>query len=630
MTWPRTFRSPSANRKTLRYPHTWSTFGAVVLLGFEAALLAHSASVHSPTHLELFHLPAGVSHLRLHRFDLYRVSPPLIQMVAALPAEWAGFEADWKSYSTDAHRRAEYMVGLDCMYCNDTQIVWLVTLGRWACIPFVLLGGWVCFVWARRLYNPTSGLVALSLWCFCPYVLGHGSLLTPDAHAAALGIAAAYLFWRWLTNPTWKRALVAGIVLGLAELAKFTLLVFYPLGLGLWLVYRASNRADRSRKRLATDAAMMLAMAVLSVLIINLGYEFEGSFRPLGDYQFQSLALTGAASREEVPASGGNRFSGTPPASLPVPLPANFVQGIDTQKKDFEAGSHSYLRGSWQKHGWWYFHPYALGVKLPLGTWFLILLAGTLALFRVVHRASWRDEMLLVMPAVAVLVLLCSQPGIGMHSRYAFPLLPFVFIWTARVGTALGPKRSALGAAVVLGLAASIGSSLYQYPHSLGYFNELIGSREGYRHLAKSDCSWSQDLLFLKRWMDEHPEAQSWQMALSGPFDPRLVGIALAPPPVAPREQDLLGTVPVAELGPVPGWYAVDVCFLLGGDPLSAADGKGSWKTPSETPGYDLSYFLRFAPVASAGYSIRIYHISLEEANRVRRELGLPEIAANS
>jgi hypothetical protein len=27
-----------------------------------------------------------------------------------------------------------------------------------------------------------------------------------------------------------------------------------------------------------------------------------------------------------------------------------------------------------------------------------------------------------------------------------------------------------------------------------------------------------------------------------------------------------------------------------------------------------------------AGYSIYIYHISLDEANRVRRELGLPEL----
>jgi hypothetical protein len=37
-------------------------------------------------------------------------------------------------------------------------------------------------------------------------------------------------------------------------------------------------------------------------------------------------------------------------------------------------------------------------------------------------------------------------------------------------------------------------------------------------------------------------------------------------------------------------------------------------------------YFLRFEPVAMAGYSIYIYHITPDEANRVRRELGLSEL----
>jgi hypothetical protein len=36
------------------------------------------------------------------------------------------------------------------------------------------------------------------------------------------------------------------------------------------------------------------------------------------------------------------------------------------------------------------------------------------------------------------------------------------------------------------------------------------------------------------------------------------------------------------------------------------------------------TYFKNFEPVARAGYSIYIYHITPEEANRVRRAMGLP------
>ncbi|MCX7428749.1 MAG: hypothetical protein NTW96_24375 [Planctomycetia bacterium] len=37
-------------------------------------------------------------------------------------------------------------------------------------------------------------------------------------------------------------------------------------------------------------------------------------------------------------------------------------------------------------------------------------------------------------------------------------------------------------------------------------------------------------------------------------------------------------------------------------------------------------WFVDFEPVGSAGYSIYIYHITLDDANRMRRELGLPEL----
>jgi hypothetical protein len=63
-----------------------------------------------------------------------------------------------------------------------------------------------------------------------------------------------------------------------------------------------------------------------------------------------------------------------------------------------------------------------------------------------------------------------------------------------------------------------------------------------------------------------------------------------------------------------PGWYAVDVNLLhrTNSPPKSIQDGLGE--------------FVHDEPVAMAGYSIYIYHITLEDANRVRRKLGLPPL----
>lgn len=67
----------------------------------------------------------------------------------------------------------------------------------------------------------------------------------------------------------------------------------------------------------------------------------------------------------------------------------------------------------------------------------------------------------------------------------------------------------------------------------------------------------------------------------------------------------------VAHMGAaLPGWYAVSVNEVF-------------WRSRQ------YRYFLRFEPVAMAGYSIYIYHITVDDANRVRREVGLPEVGEN-
>lgn len=62
---------------------------ALLLLLMHAGLLAWSIPRHSPTIDEMGHLAAGLSHWEFGRFDLYRVNPPLVRMVAALPLMWA-------------------------------------------------------------------------------------------------------------------------------------------------------------------------------------------------------------------------------------------------------------------------------------------------------------------------------------------------------------------------------------------------------------------------------------------------------------------------------------------------------------------------------------------------------------
>lgn len=512
-------------------------------------------------------------------------------------------------------------VGQDFLKANGPRSLWFFTVARWACIPFSLLGGYICFRFGCELYGTESGFLALILWCFCPYILGHASLITPDVPAAAMGITAYYMFWRWLRLATLRNAIVMGVFLGLAELTKTTLLVFYPLWLVTWFVYGLSDCRSKTVGMWFRELAMLLGAFFVSVAAINLGYGFEGSFTPLGEFQFHSALFSGISPEANPAHLLGNRFSSSALGSLLVPLPVNYLLGIDAQRWDFEHGMLSYLCGEWKTGGWWHYYLYALTIKLPLGVWALFLAAIGASLLARGYSASWRDELVLALPAISILALVSSQTGFSIHSRYVVPMLPFAFIWISKVAQCVRLRQWQMAVVVGGALLWSVVSSLWYFPHSLSYFNESVGGpMNGHYHLLDSNIAWGQDLYYLKDWLDKHPEASPLRLAAFGLVDPRLVGIKFTLPPPGPDR--LCRTTSRREEShvPQPGWYAIDVNHLHSADALFVDEQGEVRRLADEHMNY--RYFLYFKPVANVGYSIYIYHVTAEEAKRVQRELG--------
>jgi hypothetical protein len=621
------------------------------LLIFHASLLAWNAKCHSPTFNEPSHLASGISHWQLGSFAWYCVNPPGVRMIAALPVLPLDPKISLDRILDPPVTRPEYPAGVDLLVDNGPQSLWWITVARWACIPFSLLGASVCFVWANRLYGESAGLLAASMWCFSPYILGHAALITPDAHAAAMGVAAVYVYWLWLRQPNWSHAAIAGIVLGLAELTKFTLLAFYPLFLGMWLVYRATQSNAMRPTTWLHEFGMLCVLFVISIGVVNLGYNFEGSFQRLDEYQFHTMALSGTKLLDEILPEGGNRFDGTWLGLIPVPLPQHYVQGVDVQMFDFEKGGKSYLRGEWADHGWWYYYLYALAMKMPLGTWCLIGMAVVATIFAREYSASWRDEMVVLAPLIVVLFFVSSQTGFSAHSRYVIPALPFLFVWASKVAKVFDLRpltriRLAAAGMVLASLVWMMISSLAIYPHSLSYFNELAailptpsknlyrksinekvgtpsilsrveymltaGSRNGPRHLLGSNVDWSQDIFHLADWLSRHPDVKLDGLDCFGSCPTELAGIPVTPVPPTLGEyaNDIERDQPVDQNGPKPGWYALSANRVF--------DHR-----------HQYHYFQRFQPVAMVGYSIYIYNITPDDANRMRRELGLAETLAS-
>ena len=543
------------------------------LLVIHVFLLAHGAVKHSATWDEVAHLSAGISHWDLGEFSLYNVNPPLVRMVATIPVVCSDAKRDWSSFQVFPGGRPEFAVGQDFFRANGPNSFQYLTWARWCCLPFSLIGALTCRAWATRLYSRRAGLMSLCLWCFSPNVLAHAQMITPDTAATSIGLLANYVFWLWSKHSTWQRAIFVGALLGLAILSKTTWLLLVPLWPCIWLFGIVAERPVG--KAILRQSSQLIVVFVVAIYVINALYSFENTFRRLDSFEFVSRPMSGTTD------SGPNRFAGTIVGCVRIPLPANFILGIDLQKSEFERGYWSYLRGEWLTSGWWYYYLYALLMKVPLGTWGL----GLLAIFSVLLRKSplRRDEIILLAPGLAVLTLVSSQTGFNHHLRYVLPTLPVVFIWVSRVAPEPGDGASLMKNLVAVLTIWSINSSLFIYPHNLSYFNEMAGGpMHGANHLSHSNVDWGQDLLYLKRWFDMHPEIETLGLAYDGGYDPALIGMTFNDVPSHAK----------------PGFYALSV------NRIRSHDGR-------------LRYFTDYQQCARIGYSMKVYHLEKGSDGRI-------------
>ena len=135
------------------------------LLALHAAMLAWGAWRQSPTIDEFVYLPAGVSHWQLGDFGLCKVSPPLVRLVAALPVLLCQPVTDWTVYPTQEPSptfRADFPAGRRFLEANGSRVLRYFSLGRCACIPFSLLGAWLCCSFATELFGRAAGILAMA------------------------------------------------------------------------------------------------------------------------------------------------------------------------------------------------------------------------------------------------------------------------------------------------------------------------------------------------------------------------------------------------------------------------------------------------------------------------------------
>ena len=586
----------------------WKWLIALVVI-IHCFMVAWMSVWNSPNGNEPGHLAAGVYTLSFGRTDLYRVNPPLARMVSAIPATYIlDIDADWLPTAANVlSYRPEYEVGTSLYFKNDPdKLYYAFAFGRLMLLPFSLLGAWACYRFAYEIYGKMAAFFALILWCFNPYVLTWSATINPDIVATSVGIFGFYLFWHWCQLPSWKNTFWIGIALGGMLVTKTVWIITFGLWPTLWLIAFFTRREKTVRNFSLQVSQLCIAFAI-ALVVLNVFYNFSGTFRTLKQYSFISASLTGHSQERQVISK--NRFAESWLGNIPVPLPQDYVYGIDVQKFDFERGIPSYVNGMWSERGFWYYYIYAFFLKTPIGFQLLIFLAVFWSLINRQFRSSLLNETILILPIIVILLLISSQDGFSVHSRYLLPLLPFLAIWTSKVGlyfespVMIRFKTNIsivlIRAGVIILLTWGMISSLLVFPHTMSYFNEFAGGpANGGRYLLGSDLDWGQDVYHLQRWQQKNPDARPLRVSLSWTMP--LENTSIRYDGVVPKAGD--GTNIFAAIKP--GWYAINVNNIF-------------------SRSNEYAYFRDKQPIARAGWSINIYHFSESEIDKKRKAHGL-------
>ncbi len=425
---------------------------ALVLIG--TLRIVGTYSELSYTYDEPFHIANGMEWLCSHTYR-NQVQPPLASVMAAL---WPWLTGARGQYQAD--RTAEGIRILTSQGNLDRTLA----LARVGILPFFWITCWLVFLITRWLSDSRSAaLLAVLLATMTPAILAHSGLATTDMALTAMFVLAVYCGWRWIGEPTWKHTAWFSVALGLAILAKFSTLAFFPMTAlfalaGCWYFERPAV----SDLKLGLRAAQLSVVAAGVLLMIWAAYWFS--------------------------------FGPAPYVSFRVPAPG-LLEGIQQMQTYNATGHLSYLMGKTNQYGWSMFFPVALGVKTPLPLLALGLFGLLLFCFpKTFGVRAW------IVPSMVLGILVFSSlfSHIDIGTRHVEPVY-VAFCIAGACGSLWLVRRFRYAswplAAAILWLA---GSSAAAHPDYLSYFNLLAGDRPE-NILVDSDLDWGQDIKLLGR-----------------------------------------------------------------------------------------------------------------------------------
>lgn len=382
------------------------------------------------------------------------------------------------------------------------RFIYLLRYCRLVAIAITIAGGILVFNYSSLLFGKNAGLLSLFLYCFCPTMLAHGRLCNMDMITNLLFLLATFALWRFMLSPDFKKMILTGLALGFALWGKAMNLLLIPIYF-LLMLFQPLNQENFSYQNQGMKYPSFirrflyfLLILLIALLILNIGYRFDGTFDSWGSKKFRSTLLTNL--RNKIPSL------------LPTFLPSLYLDGLDLSIKASGGGRYIFLAGRYSNSGFWYYYPFVFAIKTPVPI--ILLLFALPFIYHSELTKRRRHLIYLLFPPFALFFVFNffnqAQEGLR-HILAIYPTLHILFgiyaLWNERISTRY--NRAIILILLSLALIWYAVDSLSIYPHYLAYFNYLIGGPEaGYKFLDTFNLDWNQDQMLMNHFKRLYPK----------------------------------------------------------------------------------------------------------------------------
>lgn len=619
--------------------HAWWIVAGILLSHF--ALSTIVSSQESMTFDEKAHIPAAYSSVRYGDMRLNPEHPPLLKDLAGLPLIFLDLEFPLASEEWRNGVNEQWKVGdlfINCVKpdiaCNDADRVLF-----WSRLPITLVAvilGVAIFAWTRKLGGTLAGLFAVTLYAFDPNIIAHSHYVTTDIGIAAFIFFAFFFFVRFLKRPSLGNTLLAGIFLGLAELAKFSAVLLFPI-FGLFVILYALTVPQPT-----FDAR--------TALIFRLRTFFAYFWKYLGSitvcfaliwilYFFNTVNMPGEKlvaladqnlSQQNLPAQLAHALVvNTSGSDIFKPLSEYFL-GVAMVFARVASGNVHYYLGTVTDQASASYFPVVFLLKETLPFLFLLAFTTLYALYRSTRALSHetlgtlrgflarsfqnKTAQYLAVFFILFYSYLSITGNLNIGLRHLFPMFPFLYMLVGKTIFDFFKRQqdhaTRKSLSIILGglVLSVIAIPVLSYPGYLSYFNAIGGGHEnGYRYVTDSNYDWGQDMKRLRDLIERHNACLA---GTASGCDPRFDGL----PPIDRIRVDYFGGASPSyylkdrHIGwwdkrePEAGWYAISSFFYQESLYKKREPGERSYE-----------WLQSYTPIARAGDSIFVYYIPEEE-----------------